>query len=34
MARLLVSVVQYMGLTDVDTVGATGVKGPLAALFG
>jgi hypothetical protein len=34
MAKLLVSLVQYMGLTDVDTVGATGVKGPLTALFG
>ncbi len=29
MAKLLVSVVRYMGLRDVDTVGATGVKGPL-----
>jgi hypothetical protein len=34
MARLLVSAIQYMGLTDVNTVGATGVKGPLQALYG
>jgi hypothetical protein len=27
MARILVSAIQYMGLKDVDTVGATGVKG-------
>jgi hypothetical protein len=33
MARLLVSVMQYMGLADVTTVGATGVKGPLTALY-
>ncbi len=32
-ARLLVSLVQYMGLTDVKTVGATGVDGPLASLY-
>jgi len=31
--HLLVSAVQYMGLTDVDTVGATGVKGPLTSLY-
>jgi hypothetical protein len=34
MARLLVSIQQYMGLTDVNTVGATGVNGPLLALNG
>jgi hypothetical protein len=34
MARLLVSLIQYMGLTDVNTVGATGVTGPLPALVG
>jgi len=34
MARLMVSLVQYMGLTDVNTVGATGVTGPLTSLFG
>lgn len=33
MARLLVSVVQYMGLTDVRTVGKTGVTGPLISLY-
>ena len=33
MAKLLVSLIQYMGLTDVDTVGLTGVKGPLTTLF-
>ena len=33
-ARLLVSLIQYMGLTDVKTVGATGVSGPLSALYG
>ncbi len=33
-ARLLVSLIQYMGLTDVNTVGATGVSGPLASLYG
>jgi hypothetical protein len=33
MARLLVSAVQYMGLTDVNTVGITGVKGPLSSLY-
>jgi hypothetical protein len=32
MAQLLVSVIQYMGLTDVSTVGATGVSGPLTEL--
>jgi hypothetical protein len=32
--RLMVSIVQYMGLTDIDTVGATGVKGPLTSLNG
>ncbi len=34
MARLLVSVQQYMGLGDVNTVGATGVNGPLMSLYG
>lgn len=34
MARILVSAVQYMGLTDVDTVGVTGVKGPFTPLQG
>lgn len=34
MGRLLVSAIQYMGLKDVDTVGATGVKGGLTALSG
>jgi hypothetical protein len=32
-AKLLVSMIQYMGLTDIDTVGKTGVKGPLTSLF-
>ncbi len=34
MARLLVSLIQYMGLSDVTTVGATGVKGRLETLHG
>lgn len=34
MARLLVSVLHYMGLTNVSRVGATDVSGPLAALAG
>ncbi len=34
MAQLLVSAVQYMGLKDIKTVGATGVDGPLQALHG
>ncbi|MDX2054666.1 MAG: DUF1552 domain-containing protein [Polyangiaceae bacterium] len=33
MARLLVSAVQYMGLPDVKTVGATMVDGPLSELY-
>jgi hypothetical protein len=33
MARLLVSLAQYMGLSDVTTVGATGVNGPLTSLY-
>jgi Protein of unknown function (DUF1552) len=33
MAQLLVSMVQYMGLTNVNTVGATGVNGPLTSLY-
>lgn len=33
-ARLLVSLMQYMGLTDVNTVGVSGVSGPLASLYG
>jgi Protein of unknown function (DUF1552) len=32
MARMLVSVMQYMGLTDVNTVGVTGVSGGLSWL--
>jgi len=32
-AQLLVSIIQYMGLTDVDTVGVTLAKGPLASLY-
>src|SRR5262249_46371726 len=34
MAMLLVSLIQYMGLTDVNTVGSTGVTGPLTLLSG
>lgn len=33
MARLLVSVIQYMGLYDVNSVGLTGVTGPWPALL-
>jgi hypothetical protein len=33
-AQLLVSMAQYMGLSDVTTVGVTGVSGPLSALYG
>jgi hypothetical protein len=33
MGRLLVTMLHYMGLTNVDTVGATGSKGPLASLL-
>ncbi len=33
-AQLLVSLIQYMGLTDVNTVGVTGASGPLASLYG
>jgi len=32
-AKLLVSIMQYMGLTDVTTVGLTGVNGPLSLLY-
>ncbi len=32
-ARLLVSLIQYMGLTDVNTVGVTDVSGPLQSLY-
>lgn len=32
-ARLLVSIMQYMGLTDVQTVGLMDVKGPLMSLY-
>ncbi len=32
MAKLLVSVIQYMGLTSIDTVGVTGAKGRLDSL--
>lgn len=32
MAKLLVSVIRYMGLTDVDSVGVTGAKGRLDSL--
>jgi hypothetical protein len=34
MARLLVSSIHYMGLSDIQTVGATKVRGPLAELHG
>ena len=34
MAKILVALIQYMGLTDVNTVGATGVNGPLESLYG
>jgi hypothetical protein len=33
-AQLLVGLAQYMGLTDMTTLGATGVNGPLPQLFG
>ncbi len=32
-ARLLLSMIQYMGLTNVNTVGVTGVSGPLKSLY-
>jgi hypothetical protein len=32
-AQLLVSLIQYMGFKDVNTVGATGVSGPLTSLY-
>lgn len=32
-ARLLVSMIQYMGLTDVNTVGVTNISGPLTSLY-
>ena len=32
MAKLMVSVMQYRGLTNVSTLGLTGVNGPLASL--
>ncbi len=32
-AQLLVSLIQYMGLSDVNTVGVTGASGPLASLY-
>jgi Protein of unknown function (DUF1552) len=34
MAKALVSILHYMGLTDLNTIGATGVDGPLLALAG
>jgi hypothetical protein len=33
MAQLLISVMQYMGLTDVNSVGASDARGPLSALY-
>jgi hypothetical protein len=33
MAQLMVSMIQYMGLKDVKTVGSTGVSGPLTSLY-
>ncbi len=33
MGRLLISVMQYMGLSDINTVGSTGVTGPLMSLY-
>lgn len=32
-AQLLVSLIQYMGLTDINTVGVTKVSGPLPSLY-
>lgn len=32
-ARLLVSMIQYMGLTDINTVGSVNVNGPLTSLY-
>ncbi len=34
MARVLVSMMRYMGLNDVKTVGTTGVEGPFMPLYG
>jgi hypothetical protein len=33
MAQVLISLIQYMGLADVNTVGASDARGPLAALY-